>query len=72
VRDTGKSVTKTQFPLLEGEIKRWGIYPQFKVNRSPGNESITFLANGNKIIFSGLDDVEKLKSIYDISSIWIN
>ena len=71
VRDTGKSVTKSQFPLLEGEIKRWGLYDHFAVNRSMGNEKITFKPNGNQIIFSGLDDVEKLKSIYDISSIWI-
>lgn len=71
VRDTGKSVTKSQFPLLEGEIKRWGLYDHFSINRSIGNEKITFKENGNKIIFSGLDDVEKLKSIYDISSIWI-
>jgi len=71
VRDTGKSVTKSQFPLLEGEIKRWGLYDHFTVNRSMGNERIICKPNGNQIIFSGLDDVEKLKSIYDISSIWI-
>jgi phage terminase large subunit len=71
VRDTGKSVTKSQFPLLEGEIKRWGLYDHFKVNRSMGNEKISFVPNGNQVLFSGLDDVEKLKSIYDISSIWV-
>lgn len=71
VRDTGRSVTKSQFPLLEGEIKRWGLYDLFSINRSQGNERITFKANDNQLIFSGLDDVEKLKSIYDISSIWI-
>lgn len=71
VRDTGKSVTKSQFPLLEGEIKRWGLTEHFAINRSMGNEKITFKPNGNQIIFSGLDNVEKLKSIYDISSIWI-
>lgn len=27
--------------------------------------------SGSEIIFAGLDDVEKLKSIYDITSIWI-
>lgn len=57
--------------MLEGEIKRWGLSEHFTINRSMGNEKITFKPNGNKIIFSGLDDVEKLKSIYDISSIWI-
>ena len=27
--------------------------------------------NGSEILFAGLDDVEKLKSIYDITGIWI-
>lgn len=39
-----------------------------KVNKT--DMSISF-ANGSKIIFAGLDDVEKLKSIYDITGIWI-
>lgn len=71
VRATQRSVSKSQFPLLVGEIKRWGLSQVFKVNHSLGNESITFVPNGNRVIFSGLDDVEKLKSIYDITSIWI-
>jgi phage terminase large subunit len=71
VRDTGKSVTKSQFPLIEGEIKRWGLSDYFTINRSMGNEKIIFKPKGNQIIFSGLDDVEKLKSIYDVTSIWI-
>jgi phage terminase large subunit len=54
-RDTSRSVSKSQFPLLEGEIKRLELYEQFKVNHSQGNEAIQFLPNGNKIIFSGLD-----------------
>jgi phage terminase large subunit len=32
---------------------------------------ITYRKNGNEIIFTGLDDVEKLKSIYNITIIWI-
>jgi len=35
----------------------------FKINKSFGNESITCLANGNQIIFKGLDDVEKRKGV---------
>ena len=35
-----------------------------------GELSIRF-ANGSEILFSGLDDVEKLKSIYNITGIWI-
>lgn len=72
VRATGKSVSKSQFPLLKGEINRWGFEEYFKTNNSIGNEKITCNLNGNQVLFSGLDDVEKLKSIYDITSIWIN
>lgn len=39
-----------------------------KINR--GDMRIVF-RNGSEIIFAGLDDVEKLKSIYDITGIWI-
>lgn len=35
-----------------------------------GDMRITF-RNGSQIIFAGLDDVEKLKSIYNITGIWI-
>lgn len=35
-----------------------------------GDMRIVF-KNGSQIIFAGLDDVEKLKSIYNVTSIWI-
>lgn len=71
-RATQKSVSESQFPLLKGEIERFGLGELFKINESRGLESITFKPNGNKIMFTGLDNSERLKSIYDISSIWIN
>jgi phage terminase large subunit len=42
--------------------------PLFKVNKS--DMEIT-CRNGNQIIFTGLDDVEKLKSIAGITDIWV-
>lgn len=71
VRNTAASVSKSQFPLLKDEMTRWGMRNLFKVNESAGREKITSLLNGNEILFSGLDDVEKLKSIAGITSIWI-
>ena len=45
-----------------------------QVEKIPKGESsdmyITF-KNGSQILFAGLDDVEKLKSIFDITGIWI-
>jgi phage terminase large subunit len=71
VRNTATSVSKSQFPLLKSTIKQWGLGDYFTINEAPGKEKITCTYNGNQIIFSGLDDVEKLKSIFDITSVWI-
>ena len=45
-------------------------YPNLKIKPNLSEMSISF-PNGSKILTSGLDDVEKLKSIYEINSIWI-
>ncbi|MBC7765567.1 MAG: PBSX family phage terminase large subunit [Hyphomonadaceae bacterium] len=71
VRKTGASVVKSQYPLLLGVIRDFGLKEHFEIHKSQGREKITFRPKGNQIIFSGLDDVEKLKSIYNITSIWI-
>lgn len=71
VRNTGNSISKSQFPLLVGTIRDWKLSDHFTINKAAGKEKITFKPNNNQIIFSGLDDVEKLKSIYNISSVWI-
>lgn len=67
VRAEQKQVAKSQFPLL---WSRTPFYKCFERVKSQGNERIY---NGDKgeVIFSGLDDVDKLKSVFDITSIWI-
>lgn len=72
VRKTGNTLHKSSFALLVGTIKAWGLENLFKINEADGKEKIIFIPNNNQIIFSGLDDKEKLKSIYNISSVWIN
>lgn len=71
VRKFGNTIAKSQFPLLRETIRAWGWWDQFKINEAAGKEKIVCKFNGNQIIFSGLDEVEKLKSIYNISSVWI-
>ena len=71
IRKTGNTLHKSSFALLVGTIKDWGLTELFKINEADGKEKIVFKANGNQIIFSGLDDKEKLKSIYNITSCWI-
>lgn len=73
VRATGKSNRDSTFALFKQVISRWNISKYFKVNES--DLRIKCLLNGHEIIFSGLDDVEKLKSVTfskgELTDIWI-
>ena len=53
-------------PLCKSILEKYSI--PFEINKS--DKEIT-LQNGSKLIFRGLDDVEKLKSIVDINRCWI-
>jgi len=68
-RKTARSLKRSVFQLFRDIIGEWGLSDLFTVNLS--DLSITCKANKNQIIMSGLDDVEKLKSITGITSIWI-
>jgi len=74
VRKIGADNHYTTFPEMESGINDWGLNKAFKINRSRGAEEITCI-NGNKVIFRGLDDVEKLKSLVfktgPLTNIWI-
>lgn len=63
VRQTGADNHDSTFALYCQIINRWGLNAYFKVNKSKGSEEIVFLGNDNKIIFKGLDSVEKRKGV---------
>lgn len=67
-RKVGRTIRESCWQQLIGQIR--SDYPNsgYKINKS--DMSISF-ENGSMILFSGLDDVEKLKSIYNITGIWI-
>lgn len=73
VRNTGKSNRDSTFALLKQIIIKWKLSKYFKINES--DLRIKCLLNNNEIIFAGLDDVEKLKSITfskgELTDIWI-
>lgn len=73
VRNTGKSNRDSTYALLKQIIIKWKLSKYFKTNES--DLRIKCLLNDNEVIFAGLDDVEKLKSITfsrgDLSKIWI-
>lgn len=68
VRKVANTLRNSVFSLLRGTIADWGLSTLFKINKS--DMDIT-CQNGNMIIFAGLDDVEKLKSIHGITGIWL-
>lgn len=69
VRKVAKTLRHSTFDLLLAILSDWGMRDLFRVNQT--DLQLTCIANGNQIIFTGLDDVEKLKSIHGITDIWI-
>jgi phage terminase large subunit len=68
VRKVAKTLRESVFALLRGVISDWGMRQLFEYNKT---DMTIKCKNGNEILMAGLDDVEKLKSIYNITSIWI-
>ena len=72
VRQTGNTNRNSTFALFKQVIKSWNLSQQFKINES---DLRIKCSNGNEIIFSGLDDTEKLKSVTfesgELTDVWI-
>lgn len=68
-RKVAKTLRQSCFNQLIGQARQY--YSQFAPKINQSEMTITFPHNGSMILFAGLDDVEKLKSIYDITGIWI-
>lgn len=67
-RKVARTMRESVFRQLVSQANQFYKKAEPKANKSDMN--IQF-ANGSQIIFAGLDDVEKLKSIYNITGIWI-
>ncbi len=67
-RKVARTLADSCFAQLRGQIAE--SYPDAGAKILSGELEIRF-ANGSIILFAGLDDVEKLKSIYNITGIWI-
>lgn len=67
-RKVARTLRESCFKQLLGQLAE--LYPDsgYKANKS---DLVISFRNGSEIIFAGLDDVEKLKSIYNITGIWI-
>lgn len=67
-RKVAKTLRDSCFAQLRGQLAEFYPGSGAKINLS--DMRISF-PNGSEILFAGLDDVEKLKSIYNITGIWI-
>ena len=67
-RKVARTLRESCFRQLAGQIA--DHYPDAGARVLAGDLRITF-PNDSEILFAGLDDVEKLKSIYRITGIWI-
>lgn len=67
-RKVGRTIRQSCFNQLVNQIAEY--YPGMRVKINRTDMVITF-PNGSEILFSGLDDVEKLKSIYNITGEWL-
>ena len=67
-RKVARTLRESCFRQLCGQLAEQ--YPTEKVKINKSDMGISF-QNGSEIIFNGLDDVEKLKSIYHITGIWV-
>jgi phage terminase large subunit len=68
-RKVARTLRESCFQQLKSQISQYYNYSDFEINKT--DMTIKYTKNGNEVIFAGLDDVEKLKSIYNITSIWI-
>lgn len=70
-RKVGKTIRRSCFEQLKAQAEEY--YPEHIAFIPKGENSDMYIKfkNGSIIIFAGLDDVEKLKSIFNVTMIWI-
>lgn len=69
VRKVAKTLRSSVFQMFKDLIAKEGILHKFKINKS--DMTIECIDSGSQLLFYGLDDVEKLKSIAGITSVWV-
>ena len=69
VRKVARTLRESVFALFNELIAKLKLNDDFVINKT--NMTIECKLNGNKIVFFGLDDSEKIKSIAGITGIWV-
>lgn len=68
IRQVYSTIKDSCYDLLEEVVTNMGLNEEVTFIRSP---MMVKFSNGSKIIFRGMDDPQKLKSIHNVSIIWI-
>lgn len=71
IRKHGADIRESCYKLLQTLIDDWEVKQLFNVRYSNDQRKITHKPSGRNIIFKGIDDTEKLKSIVGIKRIII-
>ncbi len=69
IRKVKDTIRKSVFQLFLDYIHKWELTALFKINET--SMKFTFKSNGNMILFCGVDDPEKLKSMEGITGVWV-
>ena len=69
IRKVANTLRSSIYQILIDCITDLGLRSEFEINKT--EMRFTHLPTGNEILLCGLDDVERMKSIVGITSIWI-
>ncbi len=68
-RKVNRTIKRSVFTLFKNIISKWGLTEEFNFNYT--DLTITYKKNNSKMLFTGMDDPEKLKSIEAVTGIWM-
>lgn len=70
-RKVARTLRESCFEQLKNQAYEFYADQIAYMPRGKGGDMTMRFKNGSEILFAGLDDVEKLKSIYNVTGIWI-
>ena len=71
VRKVANTMRNSCFKQLKSQAYNFYAERVAKIPQGETGDMYIKFKNGSEVLFAGLDDVEKLKSIFDITGIWI-
>lgn len=71
VRKVARTLRESCFEQLKAQAEEHYADQIARIPRGKSSDMYITFRNGSEILFAGLDDVEKLKSIYNVTGIWI-